>query len=181
MVVPSEFTKEIQEFFQPLNPYSFETDIFKIEREDIWFYGISAKRYCLYNIENNEIKIENEDYSSHGLGHLLDPFTDDPDEKDDWHKIIWKDILDLHYGKISMEQLFGKYQNKCCGILIANRFLSFFLIYKIIVGCHIALIYSAYCSSVFFRSSYSSLVISPLASLSFSTSKGSSFWFDLVF
>lgn len=112
MAVPSEFTKEIQEFFQPLNPYSFETDIFKIEREDIWFDGISAKRYCLYTIENNEIKIDEDDYSSHGLGHLLDPFTDDPDEKDDWHKIIWKDILDLHYGNVSMEELYEKYQNK---------------------------------------------------------------------
>lgn len=112
MMVPSEHTKEIQEFFQPLNPYSYDAEIFKLERKDIWFYGISAKRYCLYTKENDKIKIEREDYSSHGLGHLLDPFASNSDKKDDWHEIIWQDILGLHYGNVSMEQLIEKYENK---------------------------------------------------------------------
>lgn len=112
MMVPSEHSKEIQEFFQPLNPYSYDTEIFKLERKDIWFYGISAKRYCLYTNENDKIKIEKDDYSSHGLGHLLDPFASNSDKKDDWHEIIWQDILGLHYGNVSMEQLVEKYENK---------------------------------------------------------------------
>ena len=112
MMIPSEHTKEIQEFFQSLNPYSFDNDIFKLERKDVWFYGISAKRYCLYTMENNKITIKKDDYSSHGLGHLLNPFATKSDEKDDWHEIIWRDILGLHYGTISMEQLVEKYQNK---------------------------------------------------------------------
>lgn len=112
MMVSPEYTKEIQEFFQPLNPYNFDSDIFKVECENVLFYGLSAKRYCLYSIENNVIKIEKDDYSAHGLGHLLDPFSNDPDEKNDWNKEIWHDVLDLHYGKTTLEKLYSKYENK---------------------------------------------------------------------
>lgn len=111
MMVPPEYTKEIQEFFQPLNPYNFDADIFKIERSNALFYGISAKRYCLYSIENDTITIQDDNYSSHGLGHLLDPLSND-DKKTDWNKEIWCDILDLHYGKIILEKLYTKYENK---------------------------------------------------------------------
>ncbi len=112
MMVPPEYTKKIQEFFQPLNPYNFDSDIFKVELENVLFYGISAKRYCLYSVENEIIKIGKDDYSSHGLGHLLDPFSNDPDEKNDWNKEIWHDILDLDYGKTTLEKLYQKYENK---------------------------------------------------------------------
>lgn len=112
MMIPPKYTKEIQEFFQPLNPYNFDAKIFKTERKNVLFYGISSKRYCLYKIRKNKIKIKDDDYSSHGLGHLLDPFSNDPDEKNDWNKDIWYDILDLHYGNISLEELYEKYQNK---------------------------------------------------------------------
>lgn len=112
MMVPPEHTKEIQEFFQPLNPYNFDANIFKIERKKKLFYGISAKRYCLYSIEDDTITIQDDDYSSHGLGHLLDPFSNDPNEKNDWNKKIWHDILDLHYGKTTLEVLYSKYENK---------------------------------------------------------------------
>ena len=80
--------KEIQDFFRPLNPYSVDTEMFKIEEDDnhnpldnVMFYGISAKRYCLYKIENGEINILK--YSTHGLGHL----------KDIDGEQIWKSIL----------------------------------------------------------------------------------------
>jgi hypothetical protein len=112
MMVPPEKTREIQEFFQPLNPYNFNSDILKVERDNVLFYGISSKRYCLHTIKNGKIIIQDDDYSSHGLGHLLDPFSNNPDEKNDWNKEIWHDILDLHYGKTTLEKLYLKYENK---------------------------------------------------------------------
>ncbi|WP_268541332.1 hypothetical protein [Candidatus Nitrosotenuis cloacae] len=111
MMIPPEHTKEIQEFFQGLNPYNFDSDIFKIERDNVLFYGISAKRYCLYSIENNEITIDDNDYSAHGLGHLLNPFSNE-NENFDWNKEIWHDILNLYYGKTTLEKLYFKYENK---------------------------------------------------------------------
>jgi len=112
MMIPPQYTKEIQEFFQPLNPYCFDTEIFKLEHTNKWFYGISSKRYCLYEIVDGIIVIDDEKYSAHGLGHLLDPFKNKPDEKSTWHKEFWKDIVDLHYGKITHEFLVEKYSNK---------------------------------------------------------------------
>ena len=113
MAIPPCYTKEIQGFFSKLNPYNFDTEIFKIERENVWFYGISAKRYCLYTIdENGNILIDSEKFSAHGLGHLLDPFKNEPDDDSKWHKEIWQDILDLKYDKVSRESLITKYENK---------------------------------------------------------------------
>ena len=137
MVVPSKYTKEIQDFFQKINPYgkNFTEKIFKIEKSDVWFYGISAKRYCLYTIDEKtgEIKIDDEKYSSHGLGHMLNPFEDfvsgkefeetmkddieekEDEEKDeeekDWSPEVWKDILDFHYGNIERDDIVEKYTN----------------------------------------------------------------------
>ncbi|MEM3431485.1 MAG: hypothetical protein QW783_02995 [Candidatus Micrarchaeia archaeon] len=86
--VKPEIAKEIQEFFKPLNPYNVDVEMFKIETDDnklplanVMFYGISVKRYCLYQVVNNEIEILK--YSTHGLGHL----------KDIDGKRVWKDIL----------------------------------------------------------------------------------------
>ena len=65
--------KDIQDFFRPLNPYSLPVEMFKIEEDDnhkpldnVMFYGISAKRYCLYDKDNGNITIRK--YSTHGLG-----------------------------------------------------------------------------------------------------------------
>ena len=94
--VKPEKTKEIQEFFRPLNPYSVDTEMFKIEEDDnkkpldnVMFYGISAKRYCLYHVDKGEIKILK--YSTHGLGHLLDIDGQQ----------IWKDILNKNFDSYS--------------------------------------------------------------------------------
>ena len=83
----------IQNFFKSLNPYSVEVEMFKIEYDknvkkldNVLFYGISAKRYVLYDFVNDKITIRK--HSAHGLGHLIDV-----DEKQWWH-----DILSLHYG-----------------------------------------------------------------------------------
>jgi hypothetical protein len=114
MAVPKEYHKEIQDFFRSLNPYDFDKPLFKIEKEnfgsdgqlkDLWFYGISAKRYVLYNMENNKIIIRK--HSSHGLGHILNPF----DKKINWEEEFWMDILKEHYGMISKDELRSKYSS----------------------------------------------------------------------
>ena len=110
MAVPNECVKEIQDFFQPLNPYSFDKPLFKEEKKDIWFYGISAKRYVLYEKKGDKLTIKDGDeraYSLHGLGYLLNPFG----KKNDWQKEIWEDILKLHYGLLTEEDLIQKYSH----------------------------------------------------------------------
>ena len=71
--------------------------------DNVWFYGISAKRYCLYSIKDNKIDILK--HSSHGLGGLIGISETDI-------KGIWKDILDYHYNRLSKEALENKYSNK---------------------------------------------------------------------
>ncbi|WP_232222019.1 hypothetical protein [Methanococcoides burtonii] len=82
----------------------------KPEKEDMWFYGISSKRYALYTYENEEIKfMEGErSFKLHELGHLTNPF---PKDVEDWQAEIWEDILKLHYGTISELDNEEKYSN----------------------------------------------------------------------
>jgi hypothetical protein len=94
--VDPKVVKEIQDFFRPLNPYSVDTEMFKIEKDEdgnpldnVMFYGISAKRYCLYRIDNGEIDILK--YSTHGLGHLLNIDGNQ----------IWRDILKKNFENYS--------------------------------------------------------------------------------
>jgi len=70
MALPPQHTKEVQDFFANLNPYNFDADIFKLEKLNVWLYGISAKRYCLYTIDEKtgDVIIDKEKYSVHGLG-----------------------------------------------------------------------------------------------------------------
>ena len=121
MIVPSKYTDALQKFFYPLNPYDVENkkdvQVFEIEKKNVGFYGISAKRYCLFSIDENGKRIVGKDKtSSHGLGHLLNPFStvldSDEKEKENWHKEIWTDILDLEYGDVSIDELQDKYENK---------------------------------------------------------------------
>lgn len=105
-VSPSH-VKLVQEFFGSLNPYSEKVEMFKVEDDgngkdlhDVWFYGISAKRYVLYDYDEDIITIRK--HSAHGLGHILDI-----DEKE-W----WKNILAMHYHPELVEKIISKYQNK---------------------------------------------------------------------
>jgi hypothetical protein len=110
MAVLPKYVKEIQEFFKSLNPYNFDKPLFKEEKKNIWFYGISAKRYVLYKKRRNEFLIEegkDKGYSLHGLGHLLNPFG----KNKNWHKMVWEDILKLHYRMITQEQFLRKYSD----------------------------------------------------------------------
>ena len=103
--VPSTFDKKIRDLFKPLNPYDFDSDFFKIEKENIFFYGISSKRYVLYKLNNKKIEII--EYKLHGLGHLLNPYK----KEVEWQKQIWHDILDLHYKNITQQDIINKYSN----------------------------------------------------------------------
>lgn len=112
--IPPQYTKELIEFFDPLNPYdkSVIKHLLKPDEEDIWFYGLGTKRYVLYQIdEKGDFVIKDaageENYSLHGLGHLLNPFGK---ETKRWQKEIWLDILRLEYGKIGIDDLLDKYR-----------------------------------------------------------------------
>jgi hypothetical protein len=107
MAVPPSYAKEIQDFFNGLNPYNFDAPLFKVEQENVMFYGISAKRYVLFK-RDNAGNIEVLKASSHGLGHLLNPSSQDKDAKD-WHTEVWLDLLHLHYGEVTPEALTEKY------------------------------------------------------------------------
>jgi len=65
--------------------------------ENVMFYGISAKRYCLFDM--NEGKINIRKYSTHGLGHLLNINGED----------VWKAILTGNFSefenKIAVSQI----------------------------------------------------------------------------
>ena len=78
--------------------------MFKIEDDDdhnpldnVMFYGISAKRYCLYKIDNGNIEILK--YSTHGLGHLKDI-----DGKRIWESILTKNFNEYN-DKIAVSQI----------------------------------------------------------------------------
>ena len=101
----------VQEFFKPLNPYKHDVDMFKIEEyddknkikhlaDDVWFYGISSKRYVLYGFENDKIVIYK--YSAHGLGQY------EGIDQEQW----WKDILDVHYHPEREDEIKSKYKNR---------------------------------------------------------------------
>ena len=94
----------IQDFFMPLNPYSCDVELFKIQKEngkelkDVLLYAISPKRYAIYEKKGNKITIYK--YSNHALGHLLG--ID--------HEQFWRDIILLHYHP--EKEILAKYETK---------------------------------------------------------------------
>jgi len=99
----------VQNFFRSLNPYCQKTETFKVESsknnfklDDVWFYGISSKRYVLYDYDSDTEKITILKHSAHGLCHLLD------NDEENW----WKDIILIHYHPEIIEKILGKYENK---------------------------------------------------------------------
>jgi hypothetical protein len=106
--------KRLQEYFEPLNPVPEEPGFLKLEDEnydkngklrELWFYGISAKRYGLYTIDSHGEPVPVK-WSSHGLGHLKHQ------DADDWEKTLWTNILRLVHGKLSREELLEQYANE---------------------------------------------------------------------
>lgn len=116
MAVPAEHVGEIQSFFQGLNPYPFEAELFKVEKYnfdeggnlvDLHFLGISAKRYVLYYEKDGRFIIQKASY--HGLGHIKNPFKEVDDTE--WIDEIWMDFLHHYHNKISDEDMGLKYSD----------------------------------------------------------------------
>lgn len=107
----SKYADELMSFYELLNPYdkNLVSDLLKVEEKNILFYGISAKRYVLYRIDQSgNFIIEDDNYSLHGLGHLTNPFGKNIKN---WQKEVWLDILKLEYKQIGLDDLLGKYRN----------------------------------------------------------------------
>ncbi|NPE30690.1 hypothetical protein HNV12_22590 [Methanococcoides sp. SA1] len=114
--VPPHLADELSHLFDSLNPYDFDKPILEIEdgMEDIWFYGISSKRYCLFHKEGNKVVIPEGKklfYKLHGLGHITNPFSRKLKEGDQWHKRLWDDILKVHFHPESLPDVLEKYEN----------------------------------------------------------------------
>jgi membrane associated rhomboid family serine protease len=114
--VPPHLADELSHLFDSLNPYDFDLPILEIEdgMEDIWFYGISSKRYCLFHKIGNKITIPEGKklfYKLHGLGHITNPFSRELKEGDQWHKRLWDDILNVHFHPESLSDVLEKYEN----------------------------------------------------------------------
>jgi hypothetical protein len=109
-------TKQIVDWFSPLNPYRKPESILKIEAinyrigskelEPLYCFAISAKRNVLFNLDSNE-QPNIRKASAHGLGHLIDPY-DNADAPPDlpapqvslveigvhrWHHDFWIKII----------------------------------------------------------------------------------------
>lgn len=76
--------QSVVNFFVPLNPFEEGKSILKIEDvnrdaigllEPLYVYAISAKRYALFNLDDNE-RPSIRKFSAHGLGHLMDPYPE---------------------------------------------------------------------------------------------------------
>lgn len=104
--VPPEHAQTVAKYFQPLNPYRVDIPLLKQDKVDLLFYGVSSKRYVLYQREGDKITIA--DFKLHGLGHLTNPF---PSRKNHWQEEIWQDLLMLHYKQISPVDVEQKYGN----------------------------------------------------------------------
>ena len=108
--VNPELEDKITDFFKPLNPYDVDVQMFKPEKDkngkplrNVWFYGISAKRYCLFDRDNSgNIMILK--HSSHGLGYISSM-------PKGWEEEFWKNIIRYHDGKITRNDIEKVYEN----------------------------------------------------------------------
>jgi hypothetical protein len=113
MAVSRFHWNKLQEYFEPLNPMPGEPFL-KLEAEnyderhelrELWFYGISAKRYVLYYIDEKGEPVPVK-WSSHGLGRLKH------EQESEWEKRLWTNILHYALGIISKEQLLDQYADE---------------------------------------------------------------------
>ncbi len=110
--------RPLQAFFQSLNPYDSREPLLKLEHDerdeggkllDLWFYGISAKRYVLYRIVDGEPIIVDDGWSSHGLGHLLHGNREDVEARSEWEKDLWTGIIRTANGEMTETELCDEY------------------------------------------------------------------------
>ncbi|MCH9658403.1 hypothetical protein K0U27_06870 [archaeon] len=110
IMVSPKHASEIQKFFQKLNPYeNKDVKVFKIEKSDdgkllenILFFGISSKRYVLFEHDGMKNKFNIHKFTSHGLAHLLDV------DAEKW----WGDILAMHYHPERKQGILDRYDDK---------------------------------------------------------------------
>jgi hypothetical protein len=121
MAVSPFHWRTLQSFFQSLNPYDSTDPTLKLEhdeidedgkRTDLWFYGISAKRYVLYRMKNGQPEPVDDGWSSHGLGYLRHDQKVVQEDHDQWEKELWVGIINIANGKISEEELCDKYADQ---------------------------------------------------------------------
>lgn len=105
--VSPDHVKLVQEFFSPLNPYSEDVEMFKVEKDyngkilhNVKCIAISAKRYVLYDYVDWKISIYK--HSLHGLGHL---------KGIDGEK-IWRDLIMIFHHPERKKEILSKYKNK---------------------------------------------------------------------
>ncbi len=114
MAVSPSKALSLQKFFQPLNPYASDDPLLKLEDlnlnkgkfRELWFREISAKRYVLFTMENDEPNPIEDGWSSHGLSHL------EIKNKKDWERGLWKSILLLDQGNITVQELTQQYSGQ---------------------------------------------------------------------
>lgn len=111
-----ERVRVIINWFEALNPYSFSGSILKIEDVNyqidggeflpLYCWAISAKRYCLFNLDGDGRPVLRK-ASAHGLGHLRAPYGRDnpapgfpapqvdlgPLKLELWHHDLWWKIV----------------------------------------------------------------------------------------
>ncbi len=111
IMVSPKHAKEVQEFFQKLNPYENKNvQIMKVEKSDdgkrlksVLFFGISSKRYALFEHDDEmENRFNIHKFTSHGLAHLLNV------DAEKW----WNDILAMHYFPKRKQGIFDGYDDK---------------------------------------------------------------------
>lgn len=122
MAVSPFHWKPLQAFFQSLTPYQSYEPLLKLEYDDrdetgkcldLWFYGISAKRYVLYRIVSGEPGIVEDGWSSHGLGHLLHGNNEEDEEiHDKWERELWVRIIECANGELSEDELCDMYSGE---------------------------------------------------------------------
>ena len=79
------------DWFAPLNPYKKPGSLLQIEKincgidsqelKPLYCFAISAKRYALFNLDG-KANITLRKASAHGLGHLVEPYTEDNAPRD---------------------------------------------------------------------------------------------------
>lgn len=107
---PSGLVNDLKAFFKPLNPYSIDADLFKIEPaddgtklENEMCFCISSKRYCWARWNGDKIELLRA--SNHGLGFMLSMSKETVIE-------FWKDILYYHFGKLTRQDIENKYAGR---------------------------------------------------------------------
>jgi hypothetical protein len=120
MAVSPFHWKPLQSFFQSLNPYDSADPVLKLEHDnrdakgellDLWFYGISAKRYALYRLVGGHPVLVHDGSSSHGLGHLLHQSREHEESHDVWERELWTKIINGALGNVSEKEFCEEYSS----------------------------------------------------------------------